>query len=105
MSWIIKPSEEILKRVNASPEVSNTRKYLDKGSVGCAKKLGEEVAELVFAVACEDKERVISEAADVVYFLLLVLMSRNLDFSMVETELRRREGISGLAEKAARKPA
>ena len=103
MSWIIKPSEEIQKRVNASPEVSNTRKYLDQGPVGCAKKLGEEVAELIFAAAGNEKTQIVHEAADVTYFLLVLLMSLGLSFADVEAELRRREEQSGLAEKAARK--
>ena len=66
------------------------------------KKLGEELIETVIAATGESDERLVSEAADVVYHLVVLLLSRKLSFAMVEEELQRREGKSGLAEKAAR---
>ncbi len=91
------------ERATAPAGESYTRKLLDKGTRGCAKKFGEEAAELLIASVCEDDQRVVSEAADVMSHLLVLLMSRGLDFAAVEQELRRREGRSGLEEKAARK--
>ena len=90
------------KRAKASPEESYTRQLLDKGTAKCAKKFGEEAVETAMAAVAESDERLIAESADVMYHLLVLLMSRGLSFAAVEAELQRREGQSGLAEKAAR---
>jgi phosphoribosyl-ATP pyrophosphohydrolase len=76
---------------------------LDKGTAKCAKKFGEEAIEAAIAAVAESDERLIAESADVLYHLLVLLMSRGLSVAAVEKELQRREGQSGLAEKAARK--
>jgi phosphoribosyl-ATP pyrophosphohydrolase len=89
-------------RATASADVSYTRKLLDRGIGHCAKKLGEEAVEAALAAVSEDRERVIGEAADLLYHLLVVLQARGIEFAEVEAVLASRSGQSGLAEKAAR---
>jgi phosphoribosyl-ATP pyrophosphohydrolase len=90
-------------RAQESAEVSYTRKLLDRGVAQCAKKLGEEAVEAAIAAISEDRERVIGEAADVLYHLLVVLHARGVKLDEVEAELGARTRQSGLDEKAARK--
>ena len=89
-------------RANASAEESYTRKLLDKGVAQCAKKFGEEAVEAVIAAAGEDRERLIGEAADVLYHLLVMLHSRGVTLADVEQLLETRTKKSGLEEKASR---
>jgi phosphoribosyl-ATP pyrophosphohydrolase len=96
-------ADNVSRRADASPDVSYTRKLLDRGVAHCAKKLGEEAVEAAIAAVGEDRDRVIAEAADVIYHLLVVLQARGIDFAEVEAELERRSTQSGLAEKAARR--
>lgn len=103
-AWDIMSLEARLKeRAKASSEQSYTRKLLDRGPAGCAKKFGEEAIEMVVAAISEDDPRLASEGADVIYHLLVVLLSRGVSFEAIAAELQRREGMSGLAERAARK--
>jgi phosphoribosyl-ATP pyrophosphohydrolase len=95
--------KRVQARAQASPDVSYTRKLLDRGVAQCAKKLGEEAVEAAIAAIAEDRERVIGEAADVLYHLLVVLHVRGITLAEVETELGARTRQSGLDEKAARK--
>jgi len=90
-------------RAAASPDVSYTRKLLDRGVAQCAKKLGEEAVELALAAVTESRERLIEEAADVLYHLLVVLKARDIKLAEVETVLGARTGQSGFAEKTSRK--
>ena len=95
--------KRVQARAEASAEVSYTRKLLDRGVAHCAKKLGEEAVEAAIAAVGEDRERVIGEAADVLYHLLVVLHARGITLAEVEAELGERTRQSGLDEKAARK--
>jgi phosphoribosyl-ATP pyrophosphohydrolase len=95
--------KRIQARAQASADVSYTRKLLDRGVAHCAKKLGEEAVEAAIAAVGEDRERVIGEAADVLYHLLVVLHARGITLAEVEAELGARTRQSGLDEKAARK--
>jgi phosphoribosyl-ATP pyrophosphohydrolase len=95
--------ERIAARAQESAEVSYTRKLLDRGVVHCAKKLGEEAVEAAIAAVSEDRTRMIGEAADVLYHLLVVLHARGIALDDVEAELAARTRQSGLDEKAARK--
>jgi phosphoribosyl-ATP pyrophosphohydrolase len=95
--------KRVQERAQASAEVSYTRKLLDRGVAQCAKKLGEEAVEVAIAAIAEDRERVIGEAADVLYHLLVVLHARGIALAEVEAELGARTRQSGLDEKAARK--
>ena len=82
--------------------MSYTRKLLDKGVAQCAKKFGEEAVEAVLAAVGEDRERVIAEAADVLYHLLVLLHARDVTLAEVEALLESRTKKSGLEEKASR---
>jgi phosphoribosyl-ATP pyrophosphohydrolase len=95
--------KRVSERAAASAEVSYTRKLLDRGAAHCAKKLGEEAVETVLAAAVEDRDRLIAEAADLIYHLLVLLKARDVSLAEVESELATRVSMSGLEEKAARK--
>jgi phosphoribosyl-ATP pyrophosphohydrolase len=95
--------KRVQERAQASADVSYTRKLLDRGVAHCAKKLGEEAVEAAIAAVGENRERVIGEAADVLYHLLVVLHARGIALEDVEAELLARTRQSGLDEKAARK--
>jgi phosphoribosyl-ATP pyrophosphohydrolase len=91
------------ERAKAGADVSYTRKLLDRGVVHCAKKLGEEAVEAAIAAVGEDRQRLIGEAADVLYHLLVVLHVRGVTLDEVEAELGARTRRSGIDERAARK--
>ena len=95
--------KRVRDRAQASAEVSYTRKLLDRGVAQCAKKLGEEAVEAAIAAIAEDRQRMVAEAADVLYHLLVVLHARGITLDEVEAELSARTRQSGLDEKAARK--
>jgi phosphoribosyl-ATP pyrophosphohydrolase len=95
--------KRVQDRAKQSAEVSYTRKLLDRGVAHCAKKLGEEAVEAAIAAVGEDRDRVIGEAADVLYHLLVVLHARGIALEEVEAELGARTRQSGLDEKASRK--
>jgi phosphoribosyl-ATP pyrophosphohydrolase len=90
-------------RAKAEPGASYTRVLLDKGVAHCAKKLGEEAVEVAIAAIAEDRGRVVAEAADLLYHLLVVLHARGIPLAEVEAALAERTRQSGLDEKAARK--
>ncbi|MDF1709535.1 MAG: phosphoribosyl-ATP diphosphatase [Paracoccaceae bacterium] len=93
----------IAARADADPETSWTAKLLSKGPEKCAEKFGEEAVEAIIEAVKGDKAALTSEAADVLFHLLVMLQSRGVALSDVMAELARRQGTSGLAEKAARK--
>lgn len=93
----------VRERAKASPAESYTRALLDKGVEHCAKKVSEEATETVIAAVREDKARVISEAADLLYHLIVLLQARGVTLADVEAALEKRTGQSGHQEKAARK--
>jgi phosphoribosyl-ATP pyrophosphohydrolase len=88
----------VLDRRKADPEASYIAKRLKQGTAKIAQKLGEEAVETVIAAIEKDRVGVISESADLLFHWLLLLVD-----SEVMAELTRREGISGLDEKASRK--
>ena len=89
-------------RKTADPDSSWTAKLLASGPEKCAEKFGEESIEAIIEAVRGDRDRLISESADVIYHLLVMLAARDITLEDVEAELTRREGTSGLAEKAAR---
>jgi phosphoribosyl-ATP pyrophosphohydrolase len=95
--------KRVQERAQRSASESYTRALLDKGVAQCAKKLGEEAIETVLAALQEDKGRLISEAADLLYHLLVVLEARGVTLEQVEAELEKRTAQSGHEEKASRK--
>lgn len=90
------------RRNDHSATMSYTRQLLDRGAEHCAKKLGEEAVETVIAAIAQNDAALKAEAADLLYHLLVLLESRGVAFTDVLSELDRRMGQSGLAEKAAR---
>ncbi len=94
----------ISKRQTSSADKSYTRSLLDGGTPKVAAKITEEARELVDALHGETDARVASEAADVLYHLLVALRLRGVALRDVVGELIRRSAQSGLSEKAARKP-
>jgi phosphoribosyl-ATP pyrophosphohydrolase len=95
--------QRIDARAQASAEMSYTRALIDKGVAHCAKKLGEEGVEVAIAAVAEDRDRVVAEAADLIYHLLVVLHTRGVSLADVEAALAERTRQSGIDEKAARK--
>ena len=93
----------IATRAKASPDESWTAKLLAKGPEKCAEKFGEEAVEAIIEAVKGDRARLTAEAADVLYHLLVMLAARDVSLDDVLAELERREGQSGIAEKAARK--
>lgn len=89
-------------RKTADPASSWTAQLLAKGPEKCAEKFGEEAVEAIIEAVRGDRARLTSEAADVLYHLLVMLAARDVALADVLAELDRREGVSGVAEKAAR---
>lgn len=92
----------ILARRGADPETSWTAKLLAKGPEKCAEKFGEEAVEAIIEAVKGDREKLTSEAADALYHLLVMCAARDVSLDDIEAELARREGRSGIAEKASR---
>lgn len=88
----------------SDPGKSWTAQLLAKGPQKCAEKFGEEAIEAIIAAATADKVGLTSEAADVLYHLLVMLAACDVPLEDVMQELARREGCSGIDEKAARQP-
>ncbi|MEX3314781.1 phosphoribosyl-ATP diphosphatase [Sulfitobacter sp. PS-8MA] len=93
----------ILSRKGADPSSSWTAQLLAKGPEKCAEKFGEEAVEAIIEAVKNDRDGLTSEAADVLYHLLVMLAARDVPLSDVLDELARRQSTSGIAEKAARK--
>jgi len=89
-------------RKNASADTSYTARLLAKGMTKINSKITEEAEELCDALASESDERVVSEAADVLYHMLVGFTARGIPVDGVMLELSRRFGTSGLVEKAGR---
>ncbi len=89
-------------RKTADPESSWTARLLAEGPEACAGKFGEEAVEAIMAAVKNDRANLTHEAADVLYHLLVMLAARDVSLGEVLAELARREGTSGIAEKAAR---
>jgi phosphoribosyl-ATP pyrophosphohydrolase len=102
MTALTRLAATIAARKGADPDSSWTAKLLAKGPEKCAEKFGEEAIEAIIEAVKGDRARLTSEAADVIYHLLVMLAARDVTLADVEVELARREGQSGLAEKAAR---
>ena len=92
----------IAARKGADPDTSWTAKLLAKGPEKCAEKFGEEAIEAIIEAAKGNREKLTSEAADVLFHLIVMLEARDVDLADVLGVLEAREGTSGIAEKAAR---
>ena len=103
MSDILNRLAETLEaRKNADPQSSYVAKLYAKGLDGILKKIGEESAETIIAAKGGDKSQVVYEVADLWFHTLVLLAQQGLHPDDVLNELARREGMSGIAEKAAR---
>jgi len=102
MSVLERLEATIAERRLASPETSYVARLSAKGLPKIAQKIGEEATETVIAAVSGSEEEVISEAADLLFHLMIALQARGLSIDHVLAELERREGLSGLEEKAAR---
>ena len=92
----------IAQRRKSSPDESYVAKLASKGRVEIAKKLGEEAVETVIASMTGSKEEMVAESADLLFHHLMLLADMGIDFADVCAELERREGVSGIVEKANR---
>ena len=93
----------ILSRRGGDSASSYVAKLTAKGRAKIAQKLGEEAVETVIAAMGDDREALIGEATDLMFHLAVLLADADLSFDDLRAELARREGMSGLDEKAGRK--
>lgn len=104
MSGTLKRLENTIKERRVSdPALSYVAKLRAKGRAKIAQKLGEEAVETVIAAMADDAKGVTGEAADLLFHLAVLLDDMGLSFDDVMAELDRREGVSGIEEKASRK--
>jgi phosphoribosyl-ATP pyrophosphohydrolase len=94
----------IAARRGADPATSYVASLFAKGEDTILKKIGEEATEAVMAAKDGDKLRITAEVADLWFHCLVLLACHGLGPADVRAELARREGVSGVAEKAARGP-
>ena len=92
----------IAARRGADPDSSYVAKLNAKGLNKIAQKLGEEATETVIAALVQDSDALVGEAADLLFHLMVLLGAKDIPLSRVLAELDRREGVSGIAEKASR---
>jgi phosphoribosyl-ATP pyrophosphohydrolase len=92
----------ILSRKSADPMVSHSARLLGRGMPKVAQKFGEEAVECLIEAVAGNRDPLIAESADVLYHLLVMWVAADLRPDDVWAELVRREGISGIAEKAGR---
>ncbi len=89
-------------RRGADPASSYTARLFAGGRANIAQKLGEEAVETIIAALAQDREALIAEAADLVFHMLVLLADAGVSLDDVRAEIARREGVSGIDEKAAR---
>ena len=94
--------DTIRQRRSASPDESYVAKLTEKGRDKMAQKLGEEAVELVIAAVGNNRTEAVKEGADLMFHLAILLADMGLSLDDIRAELDRREGVSGIAEKAAR---
>ena len=99
---LAKLEETVRMRRAADPQDSYVASLSKKGRAKMAEKLGEEAVEAVIAAVQDDKPAMVGEAADVLFHLLVLLADMDLSIADVMAELERREGLSGITEKASR---
>lgn len=102
MDTLTRLEQTISRRRSASPEQSYVAQLHARGLPVIARKLGEEAVEAVIAALSGTREELTGEAADLMFHLLVLLSEKDIPLADVLAELDRREGMSGLDEKAAR---
>jgi phosphoribosyl-ATP pyrophosphohydrolase len=93
----------VMERRTADPAISHSARLLSRGIAKVAQKFGEESVECIIEAVAGNKTALVAESADVLYHLLVLWVSAGVHPSEVWTELERREGVSGIAEKAGRR--
>lgn len=93
----------VLSRADANPNESHSARLLSRGTEKVAQKFGEEAVECVIEAVAKHRTALIGESADVLYHLIVLWVDAGLRPEEVWAELSRREGMSGIAEKASRK--
>jgi phosphoribosyl-ATP pyrophosphohydrolase len=96
-------TETLEARKQASPESSYAARLFSKGEDAILKKIGEETTEVILASKTGDKTHLVYETADLWFHCMVLLAQHGLSAADVLNELARREGLSGIAEKAGRK--
>ncbi|MEP3421593.1 MAG: phosphoribosyl-ATP diphosphatase [Erythrobacter sp.] len=104
MTTLERLEQTIAQRSKASPDTSYVAKLNAKGVSKMAQKVGEEATETVIAAVSQDSDALIGESADLLFHLMVLLQAKGVAFDDVLAELDRREGLSGLDEKASRTP-
>lgn len=94
----------VLSRKNADPTLSHSARLLSRGTAKIAQKFGEEAVECLIEAVGGHRTALIGESADVLYHLLVIWVDAGLRPEQIWAELVRREDVSGIVEKAARKP-
>ncbi len=102
MDTLTRLEATIHQRLAVSPDESYVAKLHAKGLAKIAQKVGEEATETVIAALTGDEGELVGETADLLFHLLVLLAEKGVPLEKVLNELGRREGLSGLAEKAAR---
>ncbi len=102
MDTLSRLAATIASRRTADPATSWVAKLHARGLPVIAKKLGEEAVETVIAALSGTREELVGEAADTIFHLLVLLDAKGVSLDEVLAELDRREGTSGIAEKASR---
>ena len=92
----------VMSRRTANPAVSHSARLLSRGAAKVAQKFGEEAVECLIEAVAGNRDAVIAESADVLYHLIVLWVASGIRPDEVWDELKRREGISGIAEKASR---
>ena len=92
----------VCKRRTADPATSHSARLLARGTAKVAQKFGEEAVECLIEAVAKNPGNVVSESADVLYHLIVLWVAAGVEPAEVWAELRRREGVSGITEKAAR---
>ena len=92
----------VMARRSADPAISHSARLLSRGTAKVAQKFGEEAVECLIEAVAGNRDAVVAESADVLYHLIVLWVASGIRPDEVWEELKRREGISGIAEKASR---
>ncbi|OZA93323.1 MAG: phosphoribosyl-ATP diphosphatase [Erythrobacter sp. 34-65-8] len=102
MDTLTRLEQTVTARLAADPETSYVAKLHARGLPVIARKLGEEAVETVIAALSGSREELVGEGADLLFHLTVLLAEKGVPLAEVMAELDRREGMSGLIEKASR---
>lgn len=102
MDTLTRLEATVAQRLTASPEESYVASLNAKGLAKIAQKVGEEAVETVIAALSGTREELVSESADLLMHLIVLLQKQGVSLAEVMAELDRRDGVSGLEEKASR---